>query len=142
MTHTNHTFRLKGKSETKFLPNNEQRSTVNVNVLQTVVTLLPFAAMLPILYVVFAGATTGIGLCVADALANVLNNYGQKLCIYIAGRNASGAKAVISKVKQRSPRSNNWSAEEMWSVLDKGHSAFRYFCCSSEHHSHNWMASG
>jgi NAD(P)-dependent dehydrogenase (short-subunit alcohol dehydrogenase family) len=58
------------------------------------------------LVVVLAGGTTGIGSYVAASLAKTFASNGSKLRVYIVGRNAVRAKAVMEQSKSVSPDSD------------------------------------
>ncbi|KAF9881657.1 short-chain dehydrogenase [Colletotrichum karsti] len=53
-----------------------------------------------------SGGTTGIGSYIAKALAKVFAKQGSKLRVYIIGRNAERAAAVIAEAQQISPGSD------------------------------------
>jgi hypothetical protein len=59
----------------------------------------------PPLVTALAGGTTGIGAYIAKALATAFAKEGSKLRVYIVGRNAERAEAVISEAKKISPGS-------------------------------------
>jgi NAD(P)-dependent dehydrogenase (short-subunit alcohol dehydrogenase family) len=59
----------------------------------------------PPLVVAIAGGTTGIGSYIAKALATTFGSHGSKLRVYIIGRNATRAEAVLTDVRQISPGS-------------------------------------
>ena len=59
----------------------------------------------PPLVAAFPGGTTGIGSYVVTALARAFAHHGSKLRVYIVGRNAARAEAVISEGKRLSPGS-------------------------------------
>lgn len=59
----------------------------------------------PPLVAAFPGGTTGIGSYVATALARAFAKHGSKLRVYIVGRNAVRAEAVMAEGKRLSPGS-------------------------------------
>jgi hypothetical protein len=60
----------------------------------------------PPLVAVLTGGTTGIGSYVAKALATTFAKDGSKLRVYIVGRNATRAEAVIKEAQEISPGSD------------------------------------
>ncbi|KAH5490570.1 hypothetical protein HBI52_223630 [Parastagonospora nodorum] len=60
----------------------------------------------PPLVAVLIGATTGIGSYVARALANTFAKDGNKLRVYVVGRNASRAETLLTYGRQTSPGSD------------------------------------
>ncbi|KAH7323127.1 hypothetical protein B0I35DRAFT_427166 [Stachybotrys elegans] len=60
----------------------------------------------PPIVAAFAGGTTGIGSYIVKALATVFANKGDRLRIYIIGRNAERGNAVISECSKISPGSD------------------------------------
>ena len=59
----------------------------------------------PPIVVALTGGTTGIGSYVATALASTFADQGSKLRVYIVGRNAARAEAVIADGQRLSPGS-------------------------------------
>ena len=59
----------------------------------------PIVAVLP-------GGTTGIGSYIANALAQTFAKQGAKLRVYIVGRNAERAAAVIARAEKTAPGSD------------------------------------
>lgn len=74
----------------------------NLSIIRSAVAELPND---PPLVAAFAGGTTGIGSYVVNALAKAFANHGSKLRVYIIGRNATRAEAVIAEGKRLSPGS-------------------------------------
>jgi NAD(P)-dependent dehydrogenase (short-subunit alcohol dehydrogenase family) len=58
------------------------------------------------LVVALTGGTTGIGSYVAKALATTFAKSGSKLRVYIVGRNATRAEAVLTEGREISPGSD------------------------------------
>ncbi|KAK4543374.1 hypothetical protein LTR36_005517 [Oleoguttula mirabilis] len=59
----------------------------------------------PPLVAAVAGGTTGIGAYIAEALATAFADHGPRLRVYIVGRNATRADAVITQCQRISPGS-------------------------------------
>ncbi|OAG07143.1 uncharacterized protein CC84DRAFT_1143473 [Paraphaeosphaeria sporulosa] len=59
----------------------------------------------PPITVALPGGTTGIGSYIARALATTYANHGNKLRVYIIGRNATRAENVLSECRKTSPGS-------------------------------------
>jgi NAD(P)-dependent dehydrogenase (short-subunit alcohol dehydrogenase family) len=59
----------------------------------------------PPLVVAIIGGTSGIGSYIAKAFASVYRNSKSKLRVYIIGRNASRAEALLAQVRSTSPGS-------------------------------------
>ncbi|KAI4949354.1 hypothetical protein J4E91_005093 [Alternaria rosae] len=59
----------------------------------------------PPLVIVIIGGTSGIGSYIAKAFASVYRNSKSKLRVYIVGRNASRAEALLAEVRSTSPGS-------------------------------------
>ena len=74
----------------------------NLNDIQEAVSELPRG---PPLVAALAGGTTGIGSYIAKGLAEAFADHGSRLRVYIVGRNASRAQAVISECQKLSPKS-------------------------------------
>jgi hypothetical protein len=74
----------------------------SLNAIQSAVADLPKG---PPLVVAIPGGTTGIGSYIAKALATAFASHGSKLRVYIVGRNAARAEAVIAEGRQTSPDS-------------------------------------
>ena len=73
-----------------------------VNVIQAAVLELPKG---PPLVAALPGGTTGIGSYIAEALATTYAKDGSKLRVYIVGRNADRAAALIEKCQKSCPGS-------------------------------------
>lgn len=74
----------------------------SLSVIRTAIAELPNG---PPLVAAFPGGTTGIGSYVAKALAAAFASHGSKLRVYIVGRNAARAEAVIEECQRISPGS-------------------------------------
>jgi len=59
----------------------------------------------PPLVAFFSGGTTGIGSYAVKALTTTFASHGSKLRVYVVGRNATRAEAVIAECKRISPGS-------------------------------------
>lgn len=75
----------------------------NLKLIRQAVAKLPDG---PPLVVVLSGGTTGIGSYVADSLGKTFSKHGQKLRVYIVGRNVSRAEEVIARNRSVSPGSD------------------------------------
>ena len=75
----------------------------SLNVIRSAIAQLPNG---PPLVVALTGGTTGIGSYIAKALATTFAKHGSKLRVYIVGRNAARAEAVIAQGRQLSPGSD------------------------------------
>ena len=74
----------------------------SLSIIRSAVVELPNG---PPLVAALAGGTTGIGSYVAKALATAFASHGSKLRVYIVGRNATRAEAVIAEGRRLSPGS-------------------------------------
>lgn len=74
----------------------------SIKVINSAVAELPNG---PPLVVAIPGGTTGIGSYIAKALATAFASQGSKLRVYVVGRNATRAGAVISEGQKISPNS-------------------------------------
>ncbi|KAJ4292404.1 Diamine acetyltransferase 2 [Kalmusia sp. IMI 367209] len=75
----------------------------NLQVIQSAISKLPDG--LPLVAAI-PGGTTGIGSYIAKALAKTYANHGDKLRVYIVGRNVMRAENVLSECRQISPGSD------------------------------------
>ncbi|KAH8731912.1 hypothetical protein GQ44DRAFT_766957 [Phaeosphaeriaceae sp. PMI808] len=75
----------------------------NVNTARTGIAELPKG---PPLVVALVGATTGIGVYVAKALAQTFSNHGSKLRVYVVGRKAANAETLFAYGRETSPGSD------------------------------------
>lgn len=76
----------------------------NLQTIRTSITELPAGSPL---VVVLVGATTGIGSYVAKAWATVFAKHGSKLRVYIVGRNAARAEALL-KYGRETSQGSEW----------------------------------
>jgi NAD(P)-dependent dehydrogenase (short-subunit alcohol dehydrogenase family) len=70
--------------------------------IHTTISTLPTG---PRLVITIIGGTSGIGSYIAKAFASVYRSSGSKLRVYIVGRNASRAEALLTDVRSTSPGS-------------------------------------
>lgn len=70
--------------------------------IQSAISKLPNG---PPIVAVLAGGTTGIGSYIANALATTFASSGDKLRVYIVGRNTTRAEHVINECRRISPGS-------------------------------------
>src|ERR1700712_5771392 len=74
----------------------------SLNIIRSAIAELPNG---PPVVVALTGGTTGIGSYVAKALATTFAKTGSKLRVYIVGRNATRAEAVMTEGRTISPGS-------------------------------------
>lgn len=75
----------------------------NIDIIRSAIAELPKASPL---VVALPGGTTGIGSYIAKALATTFASHGSKLRVYIIGRSAARAEAVIKEGQKISPGSD------------------------------------